>query len=306
MTDQMKNTNKRRRSFFWQRKRCLTAELSQSAIAAEEQQQDQQQDAQPWYRPGLLKVAVAAIAVLAILPSRAHGQFGLDTAEILAALSKMQSFMNKYMAAPLKDINQAEQTTMKYEQQVMYPLNAINQAKSSVMQFEGKFSQVSSMFRTVNVSSATLPQSQGLESVLLSRNAGNVPNVSSQFQSVYGVVMAQNSASPAVRSMTDMTDAQAQDAMKRAIEIDALADLELSEADQMGQQITQAAPGSAPILEAEADVWVVRANAYTQAALAELMRTRGIDLANQSKTSKLATTDSTNNNGLINGVLTNR
>ena len=33
---------------------------------------------------------------------------------------------------------------------------------------------------------------------------------------------------------------------------------------------TQAAPGSAPILEAEADVWVVRANAYTQAALAEL------------------------------------
>ena len=52
----------------------------------------------------------------------------------------------------------------------------------------------------------------------------------------------------------------------------------------MGQQISQAAPGSAPILEAEADVWVVRANAYTQAALAELMRTRGIDLANQSKT----------------------
>jgi hypothetical protein len=81
MTDQMKNTNKRRRSFFWQRKRCLTAELSQSAIAAEEPLQDQQQDAQPWYRPGLLKVAVAAIAVLAILPSRAHGQFGLDTAE---------------------------------------------------------------------------------------------------------------------------------------------------------------------------------------------------------------------------------
>src|SRR6202041_1592644 len=138
------------------------------------------------------------------------------------------------------------------------------------------------------------------------RNAGNVPNVSSQFQSVYGVVMAQNSASPAVRSMTDMTDAQAQDAMKRAIEIDALATAELSEADQMGQQITQAAPGSAPILEAEADVWVVRANAYTQAALAELMRTRGIDLANQSKVAKLATIDNTSNNNLINGSLTSR
>jgi hypothetical protein len=118
--------------------------------------------------------------------------------------------------------------------------------------------------------------------------------------------MGQNSASPAVRNMTDLTDAQAQDAMKRAIQIDALADAELSAADQMGQQISAAAPGSVPILEAEADIWVVRSNAYTQAALAELMRTRGIDIANQSKISKLAATDNTNNNGLINGSLTNR
>jgi hypothetical protein len=151
-----------------------------------------------------------------------------------------------------------------------------------------------------------LPQSSNLESLLLSRNAGNVSSVSNQFQSVYGGVMLQNAASPAVRTMTDMTDAQAQDAMKRAIEIDALADAELKEADQMGQQITAAAPGSAPILEAEADVWVMRANAYTQAALAELMRTRGIDLANQSAITKLATTNNTSNNGLINGALTNR
>src|SRR6202012_3382286 len=141
-----------------------------------------------------------------------------------------------------------------------------------------------------------------LEALLLSRNSSNVPAVSPQFQNVYGVVMAQNAASPQVRNMTDMTDAQAQDAMKRAIEIDALADAELAQADKMGQQISAAAPGSAPILEAEADVWVVRANAYTQAALAELMRTRGIDIANQSKAAKLASTANTNNNGLINGA----
>jgi hypothetical protein len=74
----------------------------------------------------------------------------------------------------------------------------------------------------------------------------------------------------------------------------------------LGQQISAAAPGSAPILEAEADVWLVRANAYTQAALAELMRTRGIDIANQSEMAKLAATDNSSNNGLINGSLTNR
>jgi hypothetical protein len=301
MTDPKKNRNEQRKLFFWRRKALLVPELPKPMYGTEEAQRE----APRWYRASLLKVAVVALAVAAILPTRANGQFGVDVAAILAALSQMQSLMNTYIVAPLKTINQVEQSVANYEQEVMYPLAAINQAKSSVVQFESQFSQIGNLFH-LNVASATLPQSQNLETLLLSRNAGNVPSLSGQFQSVYGVVMAQNAASPAVRTMTDMTDAQAQDAMKRAIEMDALADAELTEADQMGQQISQAAPGSAPILEAEADVWVVRANAYTQAALAELMRTRGIDLANQSAISKLATTDNTTNSGLINGALTNR
>jgi hypothetical protein len=36
------------------------------------------------------------------------------------------------------------------------------------------------------------------------------------------------------------------------------------------------------------------------------MRTRGMDLANQSARAKLATTANTTNNGIINGALTNR
>ncbi len=300
MTDPKKNPNKRRRSFFWRRRPQLPLEPPKPAPL-----EDGSSAVQPWYRPTLLKVSVVVLGVLAILPTHANGQFGIDTAAILAALSKMQTLMSAYIAAPLRTINQYEQSTAKYEQEVMYPLTAINQAKSSVMQFENQFNQISNLFH-VNVSSATLPQSQNLESLLLSRNAANVPVLSSQFQNVYGVVMAQNAASPQTRTMTDMTDAEAQDAMKRAIEIDALSDGELNEANQMGQQISEAAPGSAPILEAEADVWVVRANAYTQAALAELMRTRGIDLANQSALAKLATADNTTNNGIINGALTNR
>ena len=301
MTDPKKNPNKRRKLFFWRRKALLVPELPKPMYGTEEAQCE----APRWYRPSLLKVAVVALALAAILPTRANGQFGVDVAAILAALSQMQSLMNTYIVAPLKTINQVEQSVANYEQEVMYPLAAINQAKNSVIQFESQFSQIGNLFH-VNVASATLPQSQNLETLLLSRNAGNVPSLSGQFQSVYGVVMPPNAASPQMRTMTDITDAQAQDAMKRAIEIDALADAELTEADQMGQQISQAAPGSAPILEAEADVWMVRANAYTQAALAELMRTRGIDLANQSAISKLATTDNTTNNGLINGALTNR
>lgn len=301
MSEGKKDTSVRRPKLWWRKKIILP----DTVHAAPDPVGDRKKE-HPWYRPTLLKVAASLALALVLIPDRAHGQFGIDTAAILAGLAKIQSLMQQYMAAPLKDINQAEQTTAKYEQEVMYPIAAINQAKSSVTQFESQFRQMSNMFRTVNVSSATLPQSQNLESLLLSRNAANVGSISNQFQTVYGVVMGQNTAPSSLRNMTDMTDAEAQDALKRAVEIDALSDQELNAADQMGQQITTAAPGSAPILEAEADVWVVRANAYTQAALAELMRTRGIDIANQSKISKLATTDNTGNNSLINGTLTHR
>jgi hypothetical protein len=301
MADMQNKTNKLRKPLFWRRREPTAAEAGRLASAIEA---DQPKD-HPWWRPTVWKAAGLAVVALMLLPGRANGQFGIDIAAIMAALSKVESLMSTYVAAPLKMINQTQQTIAKYEQEVIYPIAAINQARNSVTQFESQFSQVGNLFKG-NVSSATLPQSRNLESILLSRNAGSLSTVSPQFQNVYGVVMAQNAASLQIRNMTDMTDAQAQDAMKRAIQIDALADAELAEADKMGQQISAAAPGSAPILEAEADVWVVRANAYTQSALAELMRTRGIDMANQSKLSKLAATDSTSSNSLIKGVLTNR
>jgi hypothetical protein len=99
-----------------------------------------------------------------------------------------------------------------------------------------------------------------------------------------------------------MTDAEAQAAMKKAVEIDALADLELQEAEQMNQQLQAAAPGSAAILEAQASAWLVRANAYTQSALAELVRVRSIELANrgaQLKFSASHTNTLQNSGGLL-------
>lgn len=299
MSDPKRITDKIRKPFFWRRSQPPTEADTPRLNPATLKHASRGR----WYRSGLVKFAGASMVLGLFLPSAAHGQFGIDVAAIIAALSKVESLMSTYVAAPLKDINQTQQSISKYEQEVIYPVAAINQAKSSVTQFENQFSQIGNMFKA-NVSSATLPQSQGLEALLLSRNSGSVPSVSSQFQNVYGVVMPTNAASPQVRNMTDLTDAQAQDAMKRAIEIDALADAELAEADQMGQQIAAAAPGSASILEAESDVWVVRANAYTQAALAELMRTRGIDIANQSKLAKLGASDNSGNSSLINGALT--
>ena len=134
----------------------------------------------------------------------------------------------------------------------------------------------------IPVSSATLPATQQFEQNLLSRDPNQIAQTAAQYSAVYGTVPNSAAASPQTRDMIDMTDAAAQAAMKRAIEIDALADLELHAADQINESIQAAAPGSAPIIEAQADAWLVRANAYTQSATADLMRVRAIDLANAS------------------------
>jgi hypothetical protein len=77
-----------------------------------------------------------------------------------------------------------------------------------------------------------------------------------------------------------MSDTVAQDAMERAIAIDNIADQELKAADQINASIQNSAPGTAPIIEAQADAWLVRANAYTQSAVSDLMRERAAALAN--------------------------
>jgi len=50
---------------------------------------------------------------------------------------------------------------------------------------------------------------------------------------------------------------------------------------------------SAPIIEAQADAWLIRANAYTQSATADLMRLRAIDLADASADIKMGATNTT-------------
>jgi hypothetical protein len=134
----------------------------------------------------------------------------------------------------------------------------------------------------VNVASATLANPQQLEQILLSRNPLNVPGVTANYQTLYQAVPVPQNASPQTRDLIDMSDAAAQDAMKRAIAIDAIADTEMQAADQINTALGQAAPGTAPMVEAEAAAWLVRANAYTQSALGDVMRLRAVTLANSS------------------------
>jgi len=247
--------------------------------------------ANPWKSVrSALVLALACAVVVLILPSKARSQLGLDPccAIISAGLNSISGLLKGVVAKPLASIQQIDQQSADFERQVVWPVTAINQARGLAVQAQGQFIQMRQLFQ-VSVSSATLPTPQQLEQSLLSRNPGAVGQISNNYSSLYGPVVAQTDAPQPVRDLVDMTDAAAQAAMKRAVEIDALADLELQAAEQINQQLQSAAPGSAAIFEAQTSAWLVRANAYTQSAMAELIRVRSIELANQGAQLKFST-----------------
>ena len=235
----------------------------------------------------ILRTAVAAVCglaiIVALLPSKARSQLGLDPccAMMQIGLNTISGLLRNSVAMPLGSIQQSQQQSANFEQQVVFPMAAISQARNMAVQFQSQFVQMRQLFQ-LPISSATLPMPQLLEQSLLSANPGAMPQITSNYSTLYGTVMPAANAPQPVRNMVDMTDAEAQAAMKKAVEIDALANLELQAAEQINQQLQTAAPGTSTILEAETAAWLVRANAYTQSAMAELVRVRSIELANSS------------------------
>jgi len=232
-----------------------------------------------WAWSHKFRVAVLLLVLVFVAPQPAESQFGSPCCAILSiGLSTISSTLKNVVGGGLNNILSVEKDITAFERNVVWPQNLINQAQSLVGNVRGIFTQIQGITR-IPVHSATLPSTQQLEQILLSRNPNQIGQAGAQYAAVYGSLPSATEASPQLRDMIDMTDAAAQAAMKRAIEIDALADLELQAADQINQSIQAAAPGSVPIIEAQADAWLVRANAYTQAATADLMRLRAIDLA---------------------------
>jgi hypothetical protein len=222
---------------------------------------------------------ILIVSTVAVRP--AHSQFGIDIAAILAGLKEINSTLSSAVASPLKAINQVEQQEQQFQQNVLYPISAINSAKQMATGFTASFTSFRQL-GTLNISSATLPNPQQLEQQMLSGNPDNIAAINSAYQNVFAPLPAQTAMPQNVAYQVDMGDAQAQDAIKKSIELDAFAEREMEVAQKLNDQIAASAPGTAPILDAEASAWVVQANAYTQMGMAELLRVNSANVSNRS------------------------
>jgi hypothetical protein len=241
-------------------------------------------------------VLIVVISLLAPQPANAQIGFIFNLINIvssgLGTLNNVMTSVNNALRNIIGPILQEINSVMSAVQQIMgvifdfqrnvvYSQQAIDSARALIGQVQGIYNAIRGIWNTA-VRSATLPNPQQLEAVILSRNTGLIRSVGPNFAAVYTPLPAAEEAHPSQRDLIDSSDAVAQAAMKRAIAIDAIADQELAAADQMMAALQSAAPGTAEMIGAQAGAWLVRSNAYTQQALSELMRVRTIDLAAQS------------------------
>lgn len=233
-----------------------------------------------WIRSHTYPALATTVLFAVLAPQQAVCQFVSPCCiQMSLGLVQINGSLLSTIGGDLKKLNAIQGDMRDFEQKVLYPAALIAQTRSLL---GGLWTSMHGFRGILNspLHSATLPNSSQLESVLLSRNATKVPTIGNQFQTLYGSIPAVNTASPQDRETIDLSDAVAQDAMKRSVVYDQMADAELQAADQMQQAIDNAAPGTAPMIEASAAAWLVKSQAYTQSAMADLMRVQGVDLAN--------------------------
>ena len=245
-----------------------------------------------------MQIAVLLVVLSLVAPQPATGQFGFIFG-LINIVSSGLSTLNNVMSAVsdtlrniigpiLQAINSAIFAAQEimglifdYQRNVVYPELAIVNARALIGQVQGIYNAIRGIWNIV-VRSATLPNPRQLEAVILSRDPSQIGSVGATFSAVYTPLPPATEVHPSQRDFIDSADAVAQAAMKRSIAIDAIADQELAAADQMMAALQSTAPGTAEMIGAQAGAWLVRSHAYTQQAMAELMRIRSIELAVQS------------------------
>ena len=237
--------------------------------------------------------AAGLALVLAVSVMPAKGQFGVDLALILQTLQQLNQTMETAVGTPMATMSNYSNQLNTWQQQVMYPQQLINQYRGFAQQSIPTMTSVQNMFRSP-INSASLPTTRSLEQQILGGNTANIGSISGVFTKVYGSLPASTQVTPEARAAIDMNDAQAQAGLKKAVELDAIANQEFQLSQQLMQQLTNASPGAASMISAQAAAWNLQANAYSQSGMAQLLRVESADEALAGARVKQTATQHTN------------
>src|SRR6266536_2689227 len=153
-----------------------------------------------WVWNRKLRIIVLVIALALTAPWPARGQAISPCCAILAAgLSSIANSLQT-IARSLSAILGVDQGMLRFEQTVVWPTGAITQAQALVGSQQGIFTRIQTLLH-IPVNSATQPNPQQLEAILLSRNPSQISQTSTNYTALYGPVPATTDASPQLRDL---------------------------------------------------------------------------------------------------------
>ena len=236
-----------------------------------------------WFMLGL--GIVFALVVSLLVPKKTQG-LAVDPccATTAVSMGAINTLTKLKLSSPLGTVKNLKSDLMSHLEDEVWSMKSVALGKKSAAQITTLLHNIKDVVNRP-VTSAKTVHARRLESVLLSKQGKVADQVDGAFEKVYGALPPAGKVPEQVHTRIDMYDAAAKTAMKRAILLDELGDKQMKIVEDLQKQISDAAAGTAPMVEASASVHLLRANAYTQAAVADLARLRVI--TGSSKTEEL-------------------
>lgn len=222
-----------------------------------------------------------------------------DMGDIISLLNRITSTMQKDIGGALKGLRTIQAEDQRLQQEVLWPVAEINHTKAFVSHIRSQFGGVARQIQRLPTNSATLAHPQQFESLLRGQQIGGLGQMNVAYANVFQPLPQVNTASPATRNLMDVNDAFASDALKSTVISDQATGQMLSVADSIELQASTVAPGSAPMLSAQALATNLESQAFLQRMLAAELREEAARLAHANM---LVKESSANNNDLTNGM----
>lgn len=247
----------------------------------------------------VLALTLAGALVLALVsPPSAQAQ-----ASLVAAIQAVLNAINGTIQTALNAIHSVRSTIQQLYEEDVWSASLIRRAKALVTQMIRQYRSLMQGIYSMNLKSARLAAPMALENVMRNRHTNDLSELTTSFGDTFGSVPTATASSPADRTMMDMDDTLAMDSLKTLKESDAADDLALQAANNIEDQASQAAPGSAPFITATAVAASIQSEALTQKMLAAELRQEAARLAHQNALRKRGATITGEVNGQILNLL---
>jgi hypothetical protein len=250
---------------------------------------------------GTKRLLAVLVVAFCLLPTTARAA-GLT--DIITLLTTITSTIQNAIGGVLTGIQTLNSTINNFRQQVIWPVAAINQTKGFVNSTRAQYQNLMSQIHAIKNNSATLANPTQLESMFRGAQASNLAQFQPLYTSVYTAVPSATDAKPIQRNMMDIDDALAMGSLKTSVLSDKTTQGMLTLADSIEQQSASAAPGSGPMLAAQAQVASLASQAYLAKVLASELRQEAAKLAHQNTLLKQSAAATRNLQNQIQQVLT--